>query len=124
MTTDRSMSDMREQLAALEHEQWAHWTRHMLMTIENELVDFGQNEEDEREAQTSLRVLRSLVCTQRWRRQSGTPYEFLSPREKDSDREWAVKVLEILRKRSPLEEANHTPPTAPLRVAPSVLPSD
>jgi hypothetical protein len=33
----------------------------------------------------------------RWRRQIATPYAALSEREKDSDREWADKVLEIVR---------------------------
>jgi L-rhamnose mutarotase len=33
---------------------------------------------------------------QRWVRQMETPYKDLSPKEKDSDREWAQKVLDLL----------------------------
>jgi hypothetical protein len=34
---------------------------------------------------------------ERWRRQIDTPYEQLSEAEKQSDREWADRVLEIIR---------------------------
>lgn len=59
-----------EKLAELEHIQWSHWTKYMLdnMTPEN---------------------------IARWRRQIETPYSELSEKEKDSDREWAIKALEI-----------------------------
>lgn len=61
-----------EPLAALEHEQWAHWTAYMLSNLTPENIN-------------------------RWLRQIKTPYEQLSPREKNSDREWAEKVLIVLR---------------------------
>ena len=59
-----------ERLADLEHEQWAHWTRYMLdnLTPEN---------------------------TERWRRQIDTPYADLSEQEKESDREWARRVVAL-----------------------------
>ena len=59
-----------EKLAALEHEQWAHWTRYMLDNLTPENV-------------------------QRWRRQIETPYKDLSEKEKESDRVWARKVMEL-----------------------------
>jgi len=59
-----------EKLAALEHEQWAHWTRYMLDNLTPENI-------------------------QRWRRQIETPYEDLSEKEKESDRVWARKVMEL-----------------------------
>jgi hypothetical protein len=62
---------LRERLAALEHEQWAHWTRYLLDHLTPENVE-------------------------RWRRQIDTPYEQLSEAEKQSDREWADRVLEIV----------------------------
>jgi hypothetical protein len=64
-------NSLRERLAALEHQQWAHWTRHLLdnLTPEN---------------------------AERWRRQIDTPYERLSEAEKRSDREWADRVLELI----------------------------
>ena len=67
----RTTTDLRERLAALEHEQWAHWTRHLLdhLTPEN---------------------------LERWRRQIATPYDQLSEPEKQRDREWADRVLEVI----------------------------
>lgn len=61
-----------EKLAALEHEQWAHWTKYMLdnLTIDNIL---------------------------RWVRQIVTPYAELSEAEKKSDRIWAQKVIDCIR---------------------------
>ncbi|MBT9317830.1 hypothetical protein [Leptothoe spongobia] len=63
--------DLREQLAALEHEQWAHWTRYMLDNLTSENIT-------------------------RWRQQIETPYTELSDEEKESDLHWADKVLNLL----------------------------
>jgi len=63
--------ELLEKLAALEHKQWAHWTEYML----NNLTDENIN---------------------RWIRQIETPYEKLSDNEKEKDRVWARKVLEII----------------------------
>lgn len=60
-----------ESLAALEHEQWAHWTRYMLDNLTPENII-------------------------RWRQQLATPYADLSEQEKESDRVWAQRVLQIL----------------------------
>ena len=62
---------LREALAALEHEQWAAWARHLLDNLTPENVA-------------------------RWRRQIDTPYDQLSEAEKDRDREWADRVLRLL----------------------------
>lgn len=62
------MADLMERLSALEHDQWAHWTRYMLDNLTQENIE-------------------------RWKRQCDTPYEELSEKEKESDREWARKVL-------------------------------
>jgi hypothetical protein len=61
----------RERLAALEHNQWTHWTRYMLDNLTPENIE-------------------------RWRRQIATPYAELSEREKESDRQWADLVLAAL----------------------------
>ncbi len=63
---------LREELAALEHEQWAHWTAYML----DNMTD---------------------VNIARWRQQIECPYEALTEEEKDKDREWADRVLEVTR---------------------------
>lgn len=65
------MDELREKLAELEHRQWAHWTRYMLDNL-------------------------SLENIERWKRQLETPYNELPEIEKDSDRVWADKVLEVL----------------------------
>ena len=61
-----------EELAELEHIQWAHWTRYMLNNLTPENIE-------------------------RWKRQIDTPYEELSEEEKNSDRKWARKVLDIVK---------------------------
>ena len=76
-----SSDELRERLAELEHRQWAHWYRYMAANLTPE------NRE-------------------RWQAQANTPYELLSEVEKNSEREWADKVLEIVR--SYLREQNRT----------------
>ena len=61
----------REKLAALEHDQWAHWTKYMLDNLTPENIA-------------------------RWKKQVKTPYAALSEKEKDSDRIWADKVIKIV----------------------------
>ncbi len=62
-----------EELAELEHEQWAHWTKYMIdnLTMEN---------------------------IEKWKRQIKMTYNELSEKEKESDRRWAEKSLEIFKK--------------------------
>lgn len=62
---------LREKLAELEHNQWAHWTQYLLrhLTPRNEA---------------------------HWYQQMATPYASLTEEEKESDREWADKVIDIL----------------------------
>jgi hypothetical protein len=67
------MMDIREELANLEHQQWAHWTQYMLDNLTPENIE-------------------------RWRRQIDTPYSELSEKEKASDRNWADKVLALVNK--------------------------
>lgn len=61
----------REQLAELEHQQWAHWTEYMLNNLTPENI-------------------------KRWKEQIKTPYSMLTEKEKDSDRDWADKVIKII----------------------------
>lgn len=63
---------MLEKLAELEHIQWSHWTKYMLENLTPENIE-------------------------RWKKQIETPYSDLSEKEKESDREWARKVIEIFR---------------------------
>jgi hypothetical protein len=70
---------LREELAALEHVQWAHWTRYMLETLALKALIVGR-----------------LPEVTRWLKQCETPYSRLTEKEKDSDREWADRALKLL----------------------------
>ncbi len=62
-----------EKLADLEHKQWMYWAKDILKT---------ENITKER--------------AKRWREESFKPYKDLTEEQKDMDREWARKVLEII----------------------------
>jgi len=77
-----------EELAALEHRQWAHWTQYMLKVLDPLLGAEDVGDAEQVEAHEALA---------RWLRQIETPYSELSEKEKDSDREWARAVLSTIR---------------------------
>jgi len=89
--------EQRERLAALEHDQWAHWTRYMLGVLEP-LLAYGRGVSSAagEHGWTDQRAIEAIEACVRWKRQINTPYEALSEAEKDSDREWADKVLAAL----------------------------
>ena len=64
-----------EELAELEHKQWWDWAKNILET-----EDISEEREN------------------RWKKESFKPYKDLSEEQKDMDREWAEKVLKIVRK--------------------------
>ena len=90
------MENLLEDLAELEHKQWAGWTKYMLDRLEQL--------ESEQDAHDPYKVLHQK---ENWRRQIATPYSKLTEKEKDSDRSWASKSLEITAKR--LAELNPYP---------------
>ena len=67
-----------EELAAIEHERWAHWQRFM-------------HDKGERLPDGSLVLPADLV--RRWERQMSTPYAGLGEMEKESDREQVRRYL-------------------------------
>ena len=69
-----------EKLAELEHKQWSHWMRHLETKVEWR-EDIGW-------------VIPAEVIIG-WQRKINTAYEGLPEAEKDSDREWAQKVIVI-----------------------------
>ncbi len=73
LMTDQLLED----LADLEHRQWAHWTAYMLSLLSPE------------------GTLHPATIT-RWRRQIQTPYSDLPEAEKESDRKWARQVLAVV----------------------------
>lgn len=71
-----------EDLSCLEHDQWSKWMRYLFCMCE-------------KNSDGTITIPKDLV--DRWERQTNTHYSDLSEKEKDSDREQAKKVLEILR---------------------------
>lgn len=78
---DRADDNLRERLAALEHDRWSRWQRYLHSCCD--------------EVHGALRIPPRYV--EHWERQMCTPYAELSEREKDSDREEADRTLEIVR---------------------------
>ncbi len=77
------MNNLLEQLAAHEHERWAHWQKFLYKTcLENE--------------DGSLTIPKEKV--ELWKKQINTPYEELTEKEKEADRYGARKILEIINK--------------------------
>nr|WP_301294215.1 hypothetical protein [Nitrobacter winogradskyi] len=70
-----------EELAALEHQRWAHWQKYV--------HDSGQRQPDGS-------ILLPAEIVSRWEKQINTPYVDLSDEEKDSDREQVRKYLPLL----------------------------
>jgi hypothetical protein len=77
--------ELLEDLAALEHTQWAHWTEYMLSKISYRIVPHGIGCECD-----------DCEDLRRWYKQIKTPYSELTEKEKDSDREWARRVMGVL----------------------------
>lgn len=72
MTTDSSDIEMKEKLAAIEHERWSDWMKYLFG--ECYMVNNGD-----------MAIPADLV--KHWQRQIGTPYKNLQYWEKDSDME-------------------------------------
>jgi len=64
-------NELLEKLAELEHRQWSHWIRYMFVNL-------------------------NYANLTRWHSLSVTSYDGLTEKEKESDREWARKVVDIL----------------------------
>ena len=82
------MTEKRELQAALEHDQWSHWTKYFLEKL-------GLWEPPE--AVLLKTYPRDIVDDiLRWRHQCVTPYADLFEIEKEADRDWADKSIAIL----------------------------
>ena len=68
------MSELREKLAELEHRQWVAWSEAVATNSEFEIP---------------------MGLIEKWRK-SWIPYSYLSEEQKDKDRFWADKVLEVV----------------------------
>jgi len=76
--------DLRERLAAVQHDIWRHWMRYQ----------FAQCRRPEGPDDGTLIIPADKV--KRWLRQTETPYADLTEREKESDRHQADKVLVVI----------------------------
>ncbi len=75
--------ELLENLAAIEHERWAHWQRFM-------------HEQGERQSDGSLLLPADLVA--KWDRLIETPYARLTEQERKSDREQVRRYLPTVAK--------------------------
>ena len=82
MISEEKISNLREELAAIEHERWSHWQ--IYLHGKCEINDDG-----------SLTIPKDLV--EQWERQSRTDFKDLEEKEKESDREQVDKYLPILK---------------------------
>lgn len=72
---------LRETLASVQHAIWAHWMNYMFSVCRSN-------------GDGSYTI--PLEKVQRWQRQARTPYHQLNESEKDSDREQADRILQVL----------------------------
>lgn len=75
------MNEFVEAVAAAEHERWVHWQRHLHSVCE-------------RQPDGSLVIPAGLV--RRWERQMEDYYDDLSESEKESDRQFAREILQLI----------------------------
>lgn len=78
----RALESLTDELAAVEHERWAHWQQYM-------------HSKAERQPDGSIVIPADLVA--RWETQIATPFVNLTEQEKESDREQVRKYLPIIR---------------------------
>jgi hypothetical protein len=83
MSGDGTERELLEELAALEHRQWIHWTQGL-----KQREDLPEH------------------LTARWAK-NWKPYDELDEETKEHDRKWARKVLDILDDRSVDTETSH-----------------
>lgn len=82
MATDEILDGLVDELASIEHERWAHWQRY----VHSKCL---------KQPDGSIVIPADLVA--QWERQIATPFEQLSDKEKDSDREQVQKYLPFLK---------------------------
>lgn len=78
---DRLIGSIMDELAAAEHERWAHWQRFV-------------HDQASRKSDGSLLLPAELV--ERWERQIETPFDDLTEKEKESDRDQVRRYLPII----------------------------
>lgn len=82
---------MREELAALCHDQWSHWMKYLFSKSSTLRMN---SKELNTEINYGKLIPKELV--DRWERQMYTPYEELTEKEKESDRKEADKFINLI----------------------------
>lgn len=77
-------SDLFEQLAAIEHERWADWQRHLHSKCKTMAAYKG--------------LIIPAEFVEQWERLIATPYAELSEKEKESDREQVRRYWDLIAK--------------------------
>ena len=80
------MTNLREQIADVQHQIWAHWMKYMFTQCETA--------EDAETGDTVYIIPADKI--ERWTRQMNTDYSELTNKEQESDRDQADKVLSIV----------------------------
>lgn len=75
------MKSKLEILADQQHEIWSHWMKYLFSV--SSINDSGE-------------CIIPANLTKRWHEQADKPYSHLSEKEKESDREQAIKILKCL----------------------------
>lgn len=83
---DQWIDELREQLAAIEHERWADWQKYM-HSLCNKLGDFD----------TDYALVIPSKSVAHWERQIKTPYSQLSDKEKASDMEQVDRYWPLIK---------------------------
>ena len=78
--------ELLELVADFFHMNWSHWMKYQ----------FSKMWEDDPDPYPSRGMMMDQDDVSRWKRQMNTPYSELSEKEKDSDREWAKKLMDLL----------------------------
>jgi hypothetical protein len=78
---DEVLNNLVEQLAAIEHERWAHWQLYM-------------HSKGQRQSDGSLTFTAEAVS--RWEKQAATAFADLTEYEKESDREQVERYLPVI----------------------------
>lgn len=76
------MEELREKLASIEHERWAHWQKYMHSLC--------------REGSVTGTLIIPAHLVDRWEKQINTPYAALSEKQKKSDRDQVDKYLPLI----------------------------
>ena len=85
-------TELIENLARQEHKQWAHWTSYWIS-----LHDRAYKSINVKINNTEPLTI-WVMSIKKWKQQIKTPYNSLSEKEKESDRVWARKTIEIINK--------------------------